>query len=461
MIKCKSIKSSLLQVALILTTCSLAQQLVCQSNDCDRCCVTSDFCSAEHTLISEEEQCRYRNSRSSPVTPMIPGLEFCPFDLHTFQYESCPNSRVYDSTKSIGDYGKPTWVGAEFQALSYDSFSVTVMWEHIDADIQLRHLNRSSVQGYEVRIYRKESGKFDQVQQCFCVMDPSMRNISDIRTASFTYREMSHMIVEVRSFPSQIGRDESNTRRNCSLLTGCTTTEDCFMSPDCYSWPQGCLNLTFGYNPGICVPPVYGPPVNVKAEMSLIDNNNNATNGDNWQLDLYWEPPRMNYMLFPVPNVYYVTIEGAQYTFNFKIVNTTRIMLLGLTFRYTYINIYVRAYVPCSGLSNTFSARELFGCGNSYHVKYYLPTCEDPTPPLHGWFHDYHGVSLHSTVIFQCDSGWSPSEQFTTTCVRADIDQPKWVPDPANHICSGMFMHYNLYMLNADNNSTRNVYRHQ
>ena len=72
-----------------------------------------------------------------------------------------------------------------------------------------------------------------------CVTDPSMRNISNIHGAFLEYKGMSHMIVEVRTFPSLIGEDERNKWRNCSLLTGCamtSTTEDCFISrDDCYT----------------------------------------------------------------------------------------------------------------------------------------------------------------------------------------------------------------------------------
>ena len=213
-----------------------------------------------------------------------------------------------DRTNSVGDYGKPNWVGAEFQSLNYNSFSMTVMWEHGDAEILSSLSNLSPVQGYEIRILRA-NGRSESIVHCFCAKDPSMRNISDIRSNSFTYEEMLNMIVEVRAYPSLAGQHEKNRRHNCSLLTGCSTTEEC--SVDCYSWPQSCLNLT-PYSPESCAPPFYSPPVNVRALSG------------NGQLDLSWEPPRMNYKLFPVPNVYYITIENTTSTINFK-ANMTRI----------------------------------------------------------------------------------------------------------------------------------------
>ena len=433
--------SSLLPVALVLATCSFtsrSQQLTCQSSGCESYCVTSDYCSTEHTIFSEDRQC---SSRSLPSldTPSIPGLEYCPFDPDTGDYGRCPNSRVNNRNKSVGNYGKPNWVGAEFQSIAYYAFSMTVMWEHTDAEILKSLPGLSPPQGYEVRIYQKESWSSEVLRHCFCVTDPSMRNISDIRSAFFEYNVRSHMIVEVQSFPSFIGDNENNNKqRNCSLLTGCATTneEECIISrDDCYSWPQSCLDFLLSYDPETCAPPLYGPSVNVTAMMTSVDDNDNRRNVG--QLNLSWEPPRMNYELFPVPSTYYVTIEGDYSTFNFKAVETTKITVLPLNFTSPY-RVYVEAYVPCSGLSRSSHSVRVFdvGCGNysSTRVTYYLPSCEDATPPLHGWLGDYQSTSLHSTITFQCDSGWWPSEQFTTTCT----DQLKWVPDPALHTCSGM-----------------------
>ena len=402
------------------------QQPTCHSNGCDGCCSSSDRCTTEHTFIRETGECLHHFPRPSPITPLVPGLELCPFDLHTVTYGSCPNSYVNDQTNSVGDYGKPNWVGAEFQSQNFEAFSMTVMWEHADSEI-LSTL--PTIQGYEIRImYKRAAGRSEGVVHCFCVTDSSMRNVSDIRSSSFTYHEMANMIVEVRAFPSLTGQDERNRRRNCSLLTGCSTTEEC--SDDCYSWPQSCLNLT-PYSPESCVPPIYSPPVNIRAL------------SDNGKLDLSWEPPRMNYKLFPVPNMYYITIESTKNdTFQFKAANTTRITLSSLNLTSAYYTVFITAYVPCSGLSPIYvyyQDTSLAGwCGYFAHIEY-SPSCDVPTPPLHGWLSDYHSISLHSAVTFQCDFGWSPSEQFITTCsMSTKFDRLEWVPDAENHTCSGM-----------------------
>ena len=421
---------SVLPIVSVFATCSfvsLSQQLTCQSNGCVSCCTTSDSCSSEHTFTDEEKQC----IRSSPPLPMetpqmtSDDLQHCPFDVSAGEYGYCPNSRVDNRTRSVGDYGKPNWVGAEFHSLDYNSFSMTVMWELADALPDL-----SPVQGYEIRIYEREAGHSEIVRHCVCVTNPSVRNISDIRNDFFMYNAMSQMIVEVQSFPSLIGEDERTRRRNCSLLIDCSTMEEC--SDDCYSWPQGCLNLT-SYSPVTCTPQLYSPPMNVMAVMSLV-NDNITINSDKGQLSLSWEPPEMDYALFPVPNMYYVTIESAYSTLQFKAVRTTRIMVSPLNFTSTY-TVLISAYVPCSGLSQKNISS--VGCGNFALIEY-LPSCEDPTPPLHGRLGDYDSTALHSTVTFQCDSGWSPSEPSITTCGSTESDSLEWVPDPANHTCAGM-----------------------
>ena len=69
---------------------------------------------------------------------------------------------------------------------------MTVMWEHRDAEILSSFSDLSPVQGYEIRIYEKVAGrsKVTVLRQCFCVTDPSMRNISNIHNIDFTYKEM-------------------------------------------------------------------------------------------------------------------------------------------------------------------------------------------------------------------------------------------------------------------------------
>ena len=204
------------------------------------------------------------------------------------------------------------------------------------------------------------------------------------------------MIVEVRTFPSLIGKDKQNMRRNCSLLTGCTTTEDC--RDDCYSWPQSCLDFFPSYDLLTCAPPLYGPPVNVKTMMSLV-NDNATVNNAAGRLDLTWKPPEMNYKTFPVPNVYYITIENVYSTIvQFKAVETTNVTVTHLNITSIYY-VSIRVYVPCSGLSQPGRAIQQGGAGrgllNSTKV---VRICAPPTPPLHGWLGNYHSTSVYSTI---------------------------------------------------------------
>ena len=80
--------------------------------------------------------------------------------------------------------------------------------------------------------------------------------------------------------------------------------------------------------------------------------------------------------------------------------------------RHNY-TVFITAYVPCSGLSqNNYALAN--GCGYSAYIEY-PPSCDVPTPPLHGWISDYHSIALHSAVTFQCDFGWSKSNPIIGT----------------------------------------------
>ena len=151
------------------------------------------------------------------------------------------------------------------------------------------------------------------------------------------------------------------------------------------------------------------------------------------KLFLSWDRSRMNYKLFPVPNIYYISIENAYSYFNFRAVETTNITVFPLNLTSAYM-VFVSTYVPCSGLHQRNSAilQGITGCRLSSSIEI-VGSCGHPTPPLRGWLGHYQSTTPHSTVTFQYDSGWWPSEQFTAACT----DQLEWVPDPANHTCSG------------------------
>ena len=161
--------------------------------------------------------------------------------------------------------------------------------------------------------------------------------------------------------------------------------------------------------------------------------NENVTDGVFGKLDLSWEPPIMNYELFPLPTIYYITIWNIFGTFHFKAMETTNVKILYLNTTSNYV-INVTAYVPCSGLGWAMW-QGLVGCGLTNTTEV-IGNCAPPIPSLHSVLGKYQSTSLHSTVTFQCDTGWAPSGIFTTTCISTDhLD---WVPDPANHTCSGM-----------------------
>ena len=352
-------------------------QVICQSNGCsnatDGCCTTSKGCEEEHTLRSEIETCTQPHTINTP-----PGMvERCPFNFHTFNYDSCRDSYHTSEQQTVGNYGKPNWVGVEFESVGYNHFSMTVLWEHEDA-MYLSHTNFSDVKGYEIRIYEGRSNNpqaLKIIRQCLCVTDPNLRNVSGITSPLFAYQSsqegLSHMIVEVRAYPTLVGRDEGySLRRNCSLLTGCAPnnrSEQCFSGSECYSWPQSCLDFLPSYNPATCPPPRYSPPTKLTARLST--NNPNETT----QLHVSWEPPHMDYTLFPLPTVYYVSIYEhpieSYNTTRFRVENATNIVISKLNHRTSY-NVSVSAHVPCSGFHAQCLNNQLTcSCGlQAYHT---------------------------------------------------------------------------------------------
>ena len=340
-------------------------QPTCQSNYRGGSCVTSESCFTKHTPFREGTQCRDQARAPIPELPLISGrLEECPYDFYYGGYSSCPNSQVDDPANSVGPYGKPDWVGAELQSVNHKQFSLSVMWSHSDAEKINHHDNYSRVQGYEIRVIQNStSSDYEETKLCFCVLDPTIKNISNIQYFNLRYEESQNMVVEVGSFPSLRSDDQNSKRRNCSLLSHCVTSnapEHC--SSDCYSWPQSCLSLP--HNSETCNPPLYSRPVNVKAEMSLIDSCNAIDHESNeGLLSLSWEPPIMNYdEHVPVPNVYYVTITSTDSSVYFRAINTTIVSIRSFNYTAEY-NTYVVAYVPCSGVIRSPSLISEAGCG--------------------------------------------------------------------------------------------------
>lgn len=390
-----------------LSSIVIEAQIVCRDNGCGNtgsCCTTSDYsCTEEHHPIAERDSC---NRPTAPLTPEGNGVKICPI---TYEFERCSNSYSTNKSQTVGDFGKVDWVGVEFQSVSYETFSMTVVWEHKDAEILLQHSELSPVRGYEIRIYEKRRMGDSFLRECLCVTDPTRRNVSGIHTGFFTYSlkqdKLSHMSVEVRTYPSLAGEDDRNTRKNCSLMTGCAASnesEDCFsLRDECYSWPQSCLDFLPSYNSKTCTPPYYGPPTNVKLQMSPYHDN--ITNNTAMQLHLSWEPPNIN-SLFPAPNVYYITIENVNGThYHFRAMNATSITILSLNSSMTYI-VFVSAYVPCSGLANGISAGGPVGCGEE---------CLVYSIPLTTWSSPIATTSL-PTVTMDPLTTWSSSTATTS-----------------------------------------------
>ena len=390
----------LLFVTLLFTLISIVTraQVVCRDNGCDNtdsCCSTSGSCTKEHTLLNEMSK-----SECTPHAPPIdPPVDRCPFDTDFFSYNHCLGSLSDEPSQTVGDFGKPDWVGAEFQSLDYDAFSMTVMWQHKDADrLQLRD-DYSDVKGYEIRIYEKDHEDYTILRDCLCVTDTSRRNVTSTVELEYVSNKqaLSYMIVEVRSYPSLSTAIERSTRKNCSLLTGCAkknTSEDCVSSFDddrCYSWPQSCLDFP-SYNSKTCSPPLYDKPNSVTNETSLYYDS--SINDTALQLTLSWEPPSIANILFPMPNIYYIAVEAIEYQnniiYNFQAINTTSVIIPSLNASIQRYRVTVSAYVVCSGLA-TSSSTSLAGCGNESIV--YI---SEPYP--HMEITSYHNTEMTSSI---------------------------------------------------------------
>ena len=365
---------------LLFTICIVLAraEVICRDNGCDNSntcsCTSSDSCSEEHSVVREQNECRQHH----PDLPSTPGhVVKCPYNYVFLEYEDCPNSYSTDVSKTVGDFGKPDWVGVQFQSLSYMSFSMTVMWEHKDAIKLQNRSDLSAVRGYEVKVYQKDNDGGRVLRECLCVNDPHKRNVTDLYTESFRYRssndELSHMIVQVRTYPSSPSFSEASTRQNCSLATGCAPSnisEDCVSNDKCYSWPQSCLDFPV-YSSETCTPPLYGPPTHVIPQTSLHYDSNFSD--DALHLSLDWQPPIIASSLYPMPNIYYITVEVLyeNIRYNFKATNTTNVIISPLNSSIPEYRVSVLAYVRCSGLSNISGG--LVGCGYELPVNISKP----------------------------------------------------------------------------------------
>ena len=64
----------------------------------------------------------------------------------------------------------------------------------------------------------------------------------------------------------------------------------------------------------------------------------------------------------------------------------------------------------------------------------FTAVCENPAPPCHGSITVYTSTVEGTTLTFQCDEGYSPTGEMTTTCTA----NGQWEPNPEDTECMMM-----------------------
>ena len=61
--------------------------------------------------------------------------------------------------------------------------------------------------------------------------------------------------------------------------------------------------------------------------------------------------------------------------------------------------------------------------------------CSPTSPPTNGRINEYHNGSVGASLTFQCNTGYLPHEQVTSTCTK----NGSWVPVP-RCVMAGMLL---------------------
>jgi len=67
-------------------------------------------------------------------------------------------------------------------------------------------------------------------------------------------------------------------------------------------------------------------------------------------------------------------------------------------------------------------------------VSFIPADCGDPPSPMNGFVTESESTLEGSQIVFQCSSGFAPSQQRTSVCMA----DGNWSPDPAGLVCKGI-----------------------
>ena len=78
-------------------------------------------------------------------------------------------------------------------------------------------------------------------------------------------------------------------------------------------------------------------------------------------------------------------------------------------------------------------------CRALLYIDFTLDGCSPPSPLANGSISEYSGGAVGAMLTFQCDTGYMPQEEVTSTC----LSNRSWVPIPE---CQGMHVREYLYI---------------
>ena len=289
----------------------------CHSTGPEGTCSISGSCREEHRR--EDEECRHLDQVMPTVLPST--VQECR-RIGFFYYPACDSHSPAPPTNESYILDNPiSAVNASFYSVNWRSFAINVTWEH----------RINPAEGYQLKFSR---GLHNTIK-CFCIYDPSLRNL-EINITHVNYDQDNQFIIEL------------------SLIHSPDLTPSASLVTHAYEWPKTCLDIA--HTDSTCALPIYGPPTNVTVYQEY-DPLHNQTLYIEWSYQTE----------FILPTVYYIELHDYNDPYSddnyhtFVTNNTNMVTISQLNNSVTFI-IRIRPYLRCSGLANKTHS---LGCGIS------------------------------------------------------------------------------------------------